>query len=169
VLLSVLVLLAGAGGMAVSFLFLSSQNHLDVIAGAVGFMAGAILLAAGLLALACQSQSVATARTVNRAIHCLVAIIPPSVAMLAWPVLYFGAFLAGLIFMPLVLVGCVVWAGVLSRSVAENAAALLGSSRIWLLRGLVFSAQLVAILASWPLFGWLLRQLESMGCKVGWS
>src|SRR3989442_14253900 len=47
VTLATLALLAGAGGMAVSFLFLASRSHLDVIAGAVGFIAGGGLVAAG--------------------------------------------------------------------------------------------------------------------------
>ncbi len=50
-LLATLVLLAGAGGMAISFLFLASSHPLDVLAGAAGFIAGSILLAAGTLAL----------------------------------------------------------------------------------------------------------------------
>jgi hypothetical protein len=167
--LSVLVLLAGAGGMAASFLFLCSRHDADVIAGAAGFVAGAILVAAGLLALAIQSQSDATARGAARAVYCLIAFVPPVVAILAWPMLYFGAFIAGVFFMPVVLVGCVVWAWVLSRGVAENVAALLGSTRTWVLRGLIFTGQLVVILASWPLFGWLLDLLSSMGLKIGWS
>jgi hypothetical protein len=43
---------SGAGGMALSFLFLASADPLDVLAGAAGFVAGAILAAAGLLVLA---------------------------------------------------------------------------------------------------------------------
>jgi hypothetical protein len=45
-----LTLLTGVGGMAVSFLYLASASHLDVLAGAAGFIAGSVLLAAGLLA-----------------------------------------------------------------------------------------------------------------------
>jgi hypothetical protein len=43
---------AGVGGMAISFLFLASANPLDVLAGAAGFVAGAILAAGGLVAIA---------------------------------------------------------------------------------------------------------------------
>jgi hypothetical protein len=50
VVASALTFAAGAGGMALSFLFLASMDALDVIAGAAGFVAGAILVAAGLLA-----------------------------------------------------------------------------------------------------------------------
>jgi len=49
--LAFLTLAAGAGGMAISFLFLASASHLDVIAGAAGFIAGSILTAAGLLSI----------------------------------------------------------------------------------------------------------------------
>jgi hypothetical protein len=50
--LAALTLAAGIGGMAVSFLFLASSHHLDVLAGAAGFVAGSVFVAAGLVALA---------------------------------------------------------------------------------------------------------------------
>ncbi len=40
----------GVGGMAISFLYLAAAGPLDVLAGAAGFIAGAILAGAGLLA-----------------------------------------------------------------------------------------------------------------------
>src|SRR4051794_32961617 len=58
--LSVLTLVVGAGGMGVSFLFLASANHLNVIAGAAGFVAGSVLAAAGLLSLTIQSRAPGT-------------------------------------------------------------------------------------------------------------
>src|SRR5712691_4340966 len=51
-----LTLLAGAGGMAMSYLYLASSNHLDVLAGAAGFVAGSVLLAAGLLSITVLSR-----------------------------------------------------------------------------------------------------------------
>ena len=62
VVLSALTFLAGAGGMTVSLLFLASPAHFDVLAGAVGFVAGAILGATGLLSLGVQSRSPATSQ-----------------------------------------------------------------------------------------------------------
>jgi hypothetical protein len=63
-LLASLALVGGTGGMAISFLFLASMNHLDVIAGGAGFVAGSILVAAGLLSIAALSPSpVAGTRT----------------------------------------------------------------------------------------------------------
>jgi hypothetical protein len=50
--LALLTFLAGAAGMAVSFLYLASEHHLDVLAGAAGFVAGSVLAAAGLLSVA---------------------------------------------------------------------------------------------------------------------
>ncbi len=49
--LAALTYAAGAAGMAVSFLYLASESRLDVLAGAAGFVAGAVLAAAGLLSL----------------------------------------------------------------------------------------------------------------------
>jgi len=46
------MLIVGTSGMAISFAFLSSASHLDVIAGAAGFVAGSVLSAAALLAIA---------------------------------------------------------------------------------------------------------------------
>jgi hypothetical protein len=155
--------------MAVSFLFLASQHHLDVFAGAAGFVAGAVLAAAGLISLAAQSRSPAEGQTGTHLAGCLLGLLPPLAAALAWPVLYFGAFMAGLLLMPLVSLACVAWAWVVSRGVAGHLSALRGWSRVGLLRGLVFALQVLAIAASWPLFGLLLDLLESMGYKVGWS
>jgi hypothetical protein len=50
--LPVLLAVCGAGGMAVSFVFLASNQEFDVTAGAAGFVAGSILLAAGQLSIA---------------------------------------------------------------------------------------------------------------------
>src|SRR5262245_50558020 len=52
--LAPLTFVAGVGGMAVSFLFLASSHPLDVMAGAAGFVAGAVLVAAGLVSIALQ-------------------------------------------------------------------------------------------------------------------
>jgi hypothetical protein len=57
VVLPSLALITGASGMAMSFLFLASMNHLDVLAGAAGFVAGSILVAAGLISIAALSPS----------------------------------------------------------------------------------------------------------------
>jgi hypothetical protein len=43
---------AGVVGMGISFLFLASAHPLDVLAGAAGFIAGSVLVAAGLVSIA---------------------------------------------------------------------------------------------------------------------
>ncbi len=52
--LSALTFGAGAAGMIFSFAFLASNHPLDVTAGAAGFVAGAVLVAAGLVSLSLQ-------------------------------------------------------------------------------------------------------------------
>jgi hypothetical protein len=52
-----LTFIAGVGGMAVSFVFLSSASNLDVVAGAAGFVAGSVLAASGLLSIAVLRRS----------------------------------------------------------------------------------------------------------------
>src|SRR5262245_44063816 len=54
VTLAPLAFAAGVCGMAVSFVFLSSSHALDVTAGAAGFVAGSILVAAGLVSASLQ-------------------------------------------------------------------------------------------------------------------
>ncbi len=54
VAVAMLTFFSGVGGMAVSFLYLASDHPLDVTAGAAGFVAGAILVGAGLVAIALQ-------------------------------------------------------------------------------------------------------------------
>lgn len=53
---AVLTFVAGAAGMLLSFTFLSSNHPLDVHAGASGFVAGAVLVAAGLISLSLQRR-----------------------------------------------------------------------------------------------------------------
>jgi hypothetical protein len=75
-LLAPLTFVAGAGGMVVSFDFLASSHHLDVIAGAAGFVAGSVLVAAGLLAMAVLARATALAPAAE------VACDPPAAAPL---------------------------------------------------------------------------------------
>jgi hypothetical protein len=49
---------AGAAGMAASFVFLASNHPLDVTAGAAGFIAGSVLVSAGLISLSLQRRPV---------------------------------------------------------------------------------------------------------------
>lgn len=100
---------------------------------------------------------------------CLPAFLPPLAAALAWPVLYFGTFLVGIAPIPFIMFACVAWAWVDSDGVAGHLFPLLGWPRVRILRGLVFCLQVLGIVASWPLFLILLRMVESMGYKLGWS
>ena len=56
VLLSTLTLLAGVAGMATSFLFLCTDRFANLMSGASGFVAGALLVATGLISLALVSR-----------------------------------------------------------------------------------------------------------------
>jgi hypothetical protein len=49
--LSMLAMLAGAGGMVLSFWYLASSHPSDISAGQSGFVAGAILIGSSLLSL----------------------------------------------------------------------------------------------------------------------
>ena len=73
-----------------------------------------MLVAAGLLSLAVQSRSPAISHVATHAAGCLMGLLPPAVAALGWPTLYFGAFTA-VVLMPLVLVACIGWAWVQSE------------------------------------------------------
>jgi hypothetical protein len=174
--LAALALVAGAASMAISFVFLASGHHLDVVAGAAGFVAGSVLIAGGLLALAVVTRSRPGWQTAALAARCMLIFGPPTVAAASWPVLYFGLFLAGFFLIPVVLLACAVWAWPVSASVATDFSALMGwrdrhSGRPYAprLRALLFAFELVAIAASLPLFRALLDLLESLGHKVGWS
>src|SRR5262245_19594771 len=123
---AVLAFLAGLGGMAISFLFLASASPLDVLAGTAGFVAGAVLLAAGLLSVAVLHSPSAQGDQVARALRFLVVFAPPVVAAVCWPVLYFTLFLGGLLLMPLVLIGCATWAWSVSGQVARDFSAASG-------------------------------------------
>jgi hypothetical protein len=62
-LVSTVALVCGAGGMAASCLFLRSMHPLDALAGASGFLAGSVLVAAGLLSLASIEAALVAERT----------------------------------------------------------------------------------------------------------
>jgi hypothetical protein len=173
--LTALTSLAGAAGMVCSFVYLASTNQLDVLAGAAGFVAGAILVAGGLISLSAQCLSLSPSgnELLTRMLRCLYAfLLPPALAIVAWPVFYFTFFVMGIILMPFMLVICAVLALWCSGVVAENVCAMLGWSAVRAIRAMyavAFVMQLLAIAASWPLFRLLLNQLELMGFKGGWS
>jgi hypothetical protein len=167
---------AGGAGMAVSFQFLASPNEMDVRAGAGGFVAGAVLVAAGLLAIAILSRPNPESDTSIRLVGCALLLGPPAVAAASGPVLYFGFFFGSIILFPLVILGCLVWAWPVSEAVAVDLSAVFGwggtaSGRPYpiLLRLGLLGFEAVAVLASLPLLGALLNWLESLGYKVGWS
>lgn len=61
--LATLTFAAGAGGMVLSFLFLASAHPLDVMAGAAGFIAGAVLVAGGVVSFALRERASVSAQT----------------------------------------------------------------------------------------------------------
>lgn len=168
VTISVWTLFAGAGGMLVSFAFLVGGGSVDLIAGGAGFMAGAVLVAAGVISLAVLSRSPATSEAAIHTAGCLVGLLPLTVAALSWPTLWFGTLL-GIILMPLILLGCIGWAWIQNRRVANHLSELFKLRRVRLLRVTLFVMQLLAIVATWPLFLYFLEILQSMGFKTGWS
>jgi hypothetical protein len=165
--LASMTFLAGVGGLALSFLFLASNSELDVIAGGVGFVTGAILAAAGLVSLALQTRSPEASELAMRGLRCFYGFLPSAVAVLGWPILFFGFFPA-ILLMPGFLIGCAIWAWWGSRSVAENLIATHWQIWIRLAHAIVFVIQLSAIAASWPLFRLMLDTLKAMGFIVGW-
>jgi hypothetical protein len=75
--LSSIYVIVGISGMAVSFLFLASAHHLDVIAGASGFIAGSILAAGGLISISIQMARLRAGEQCTLADESLVAIKEP--------------------------------------------------------------------------------------------
>jgi hypothetical protein len=62
--LAVFAVLSGGGGMCLSLLQMSCAETNDIIAGSAGFIAGAVLVSAGIIALALLSLTTAlTARS----------------------------------------------------------------------------------------------------------
>ena len=60
------VLIAGSAGMGLSFSYLASPHPHDVMAGAAGFLSGAILVAAGVISLSLHSSTQPPARDADR-------------------------------------------------------------------------------------------------------
>jgi hypothetical protein len=76
---SVVTFALGAAGMGMSFLFLASTDYLDVIAGAAGFVAGSVLVAAGLLASAILNRSPLAGANISARPARSIAFAPPRV------------------------------------------------------------------------------------------
>src|SRR5262245_61636214 len=94
---TVLGVVAGTLGMAASFCFLCSRQQLDVIAGAAGFVAGAILCAGGLIAMTVVSrQSPEAMEAMFRLVRILQVFLLPLTALLACCVIYFEFFILGI-------------------------------------------------------------------------
>jgi hypothetical protein len=75
--LAALVFAAGVAGMAMSFVFLGSSHPLDVTAGAAGFIAGAVLVAAGLISISLQRPAAGAAHAPARAAGRIADLAPP--------------------------------------------------------------------------------------------
>jgi hypothetical protein len=108
-------------------------------------------------------------------------LLPTLVLAASWHALYFTLFLSGLMCMPFVTIGCAIWAW----QVSTRLAAWRHHQRLWAslrgsrsapprehpgrLAGVLFALQLVALLLTWPAFGFVLSLLTAMGFRVGWS
>lgn len=107
--------------------------------------------------------------------------LPPLTAMLAWPVLSFTLDLAGMLLSFFVMLLCVRWCRDTSQRVASwqwavraeaaerGDAAVVPPNYLRNLRRLLYAAQVVGVLGSWPLFGLTLHVLERFGWHWGWS
>jgi hypothetical protein len=65
IILAVLVMFAGLGGMGLSFLYLAGSHPADIAAGQSGFVAGAILIGAGLVSLSLLARESERSTTVE--------------------------------------------------------------------------------------------------------
>src|SRR5438105_1414993 len=82
--LAALAFIAGAGGMALSFLFLASNHPLDVTAGAAGFVAGSILVASGLISLSIQRRNAVLEHSLSAPFTHAVAVPEPPIDVARW-------------------------------------------------------------------------------------
>lgn len=97
------------------------------------------------------------------------ASLPPAVAIVAWPVLYFTMFLNGLVLIWVVLIACAAWADAQSKRLVPLFAPHFPKTPVTKLRRRILALQGLGIVGSWPLFAVLLHELRGAGFKVGWS
>jgi len=110
----------------------------------------------------------------------LAALLPPLVAIVSWPVLYVIFFLMSFTLALMVVVACLIWAwrvsGTLAawrywrkvQAVLDGAAPYPSAVYRARVRAILFALQAVAILASCPLFGLVLRLAQRRGIRLGW-
>jgi hypothetical protein len=111
----------------------------------------------------------------------MLVLLPPLTAMTAWPVLIYTLFMFGFLLAVVIMLACAKWAWTTSDRVATWRYALkLEVARrgdavypppnyLQKLRRLLFVAQLVGVLGSFPLAGLILKVLQRAGVYLGWS
>ena len=117
-------------------------------------LAGAAILAFGLLTVGAKSQSPALKLIANHLRMALAALAPAAVATVAWPILYLGTRRqgAGIALMLAALALCVAWAWIQTRWITRHLTELMGPRHERLWKTVTFAGQTLAVLASGPLF-----------------
>lgn len=164
-----IIMLAGIGGMAVSFVRLQYPSTTHHILEYVCLWTSAFASVFGMVVLNLLGRSEIHRCDAFLARNCISLLLLPFLAWIGWPLLYFTTFLAGICLMFLGIPAMIVIAWHQSRSVASQLCDRMNWNRRVLVFCLLFLFQTFLILASHPFFVWYLNRLEAQGYKVGWS
>jgi hypothetical protein len=134
--------------MLLGALFLLSSSELDVAAGAAGLLSGSVLFAMGVL----STVLLALARHTPPIRLVIQALVPSFLAALAWPVTILVIGPLGVLFVvPVLLPACLVLAWRWSHPLADRAHLYTNWGR-WRTRAVLFGAQALVIVGTWPAF-----------------
>jgi hypothetical protein len=161
-----LAILSGMGGMVFGLVRLQYPSTSHHILEHVCLWTSVFVIVTGMVILNRLSRSEKYQRDAELARNCFSVFVLPFMAIAGWPIL-FVLFVLGVVMMFPIMVAFVIMAWGQSHSVAESLCELIHFRKRRLVQVILFLFQSFLILASWPIFAWMLDRLEAIGIRVG--
>lgn len=161
-----LAILSGMGGMTFSLVRLPYPSTNHHILEYVCLWTSVFVIVTGMVVLNRLSRSVKYQRDAELARNCFSMFSLPFAAIAGWPVLLVLLGLGVVLMFP-IMIALVVMAWGKSRFVAENFCEFIHLRNRRLVQVLFFLTQSFLILASWPIFVWMVNRLEANGFRIG--
>jgi hypothetical protein len=154
--------LTGIASIVLGCTWLPSEDWFQLLVGTIEWLAGIGVGAIGWLILIAPSRFPHINYPIQ-ALGCLRAFVPALIAYLSWPIIFLTGGIVVMLVMPLVILTCIIFAKHRSFEAVTHLMQLTGWQHPRRSRALLFTIQVLAILASWPAFGHFLQLLEWMG------
>ena len=160
-----LAILSGMGGMTFGLVRLQYPSTSHHILEHVCLWTSVFVIVTGMVVINRLSRSEKYQRDAELARKCFSVFVLPFMAIAGWFVL-FVLFFFGVIMMFPIMIAFVIMAWGQSRSVADSLCELIHFRKRRLVQVTLFLFQSLLILASLPIFVWILGQLEANGFRI---